>query len=341
MSDVLLDVKDLSVSFHHPRRGELRAVSGINYTVKKGEIMGLVGESGSGKSVEAYSIMGLLGASAKIEGGSAHFEGRDILAMTKKELESFRGGEASMIFQNPRSFLDPVYTIGRQMVETILAHDNTVTKSEAKSRSLDMLRDVMIRNREHVMRQYPFELSGGMCQRIMIAIALLCNPKLLIADEPTTSLDVTTQAQIIQILKGFQSRSGMSMIYITHNFGIVAELCDKVSVMYAGCILEQGPTDDIFYRAAHPYTQMLHKMTPRMDSPAKEPSQQVEWGAFDPYTHPPGCVFHPRCPSCMEVCRSSIPPMISLDSGHSACCWLLVEGMGQGFEVWGSGKINA
>jgi oligopeptide transport system ATP-binding protein len=293
--------------------------------VRKGEIMGLVGESGSGKSVEAYSILGLLKPPARINAGSILFEGRDILTLKKKELEALRGSEISMVFQNPASCLDPVFTVGQQMIETIRAHDKGVSRSVARSRSIDVLREVRIRTPEQVMRQYPFELSGGMCQRILIAIALLCKPKLLIADEPTTALDVTIQSQIIQILKSLQKQSGMAMLYITHNFGIVAELCDRVSVMCGGNILEQGTTDDIFYRAAHPYTQMLHKTIPRIDSTKKEAFNSIEGTPHDPFSHPEGCVFHPRCPSCMDKCRESAPPRTILTMNHSASCWLLED----------------
>ena len=321
-SEVILDVKDLDVSFYLPR-GELRAVRSISYSVKRGETMGLVGESGSGKSVEAYSILGLIKPPAKINGGSALYEGKELLALSNKELESFRGSEISMIFQNPMSFLDPIFKIGQQMVETIFAHDKYISKSAAKERSLEMLREVRIRNPEQVLGQYPFQLSGGMRQRVMIAIALLCRPKLLIADEPTTALDVTIQSQVIQILKELQRQSGMTMVYITHNFGIVAELCDTVSVMCGGYILEQGTTDDIFYRAAHPYTQLMLKTIPRMDAMTKEPFLSIEGPPLDPFDLPRGCVFSPRCPSCTDRCRESVPPKTLLSLNHSASCWQL------------------
>ena len=320
--DMLVEVKDLYISFTTPR-GELKAVNGISYSVKKGEIMGLVGESGSGKSVEAYSIMGLLPPTAKVGSGSVYFKNSDILSMSKKELEPLRGKEMSMIFQNPTSYLDPVFTIGKQMVETVRAHDKSVSKDSAMDMSLNMLKEVRIRNPEQVMRQYPFELSGWMCQRVMIAIALLCEPELLIADEPTTALDVTTQIQIVQILKRLQAQREMAMIYITHNFGIIAELCDRVSVMYGGYILEQGLIDDIFYHAAHPYTLMLLRTIPRMDSLVSEPLLPIEGAPVDQVSLPDGCVFHPRCPSCMEICRREHPEKTIISPEHSASCWLL------------------
>jgi oligopeptide transport system ATP-binding protein len=323
-SEILLDVRDLDVSFHTPA-GELHAVNSISYTIREGEVMGLVGESGSGKTVGAYSILGLHKAPAKINGGSALYKGRDILTLTEKEAEMFRGKEISMIFQNPMTSLDPVFTIGNQMIETILAHDKSVSKADARAASIDMLREVSIRDPEQLMRQYPYELSGGMRQRVMIAIALLCKPKLLIADEPTTALDVTIQATIIQILKKLQKQHNMAMLYITHNFGIVAEICDRVSVMCGGYILEQGSTDDIFYSAAHPYTQLLLKMVPRMDTPTSEPLVYIEGPSADPTLLPDSCVFQARCPACMDICRSKIPPKTILAPDHTACCWLLGE----------------
>jgi len=323
-TNILLEVRDLDISFH-TRRGEVRAVNGISYSVRMGEILGLVGESGSGKSVEAFSILGLHKQSARINAGSVLFEGRDLLKMTAKERESLRGNEISMIFQNPMSYLDPVFTIEKQMTETIRAHDRSISSTSAGIACLEMLREVRIRNPEQVMKQYPFELSGGMCQRVMIAIALLCKPKLLIADEPTTALDVTIQSQIIQILKELQMQSGMSILYITHNFGIVAELCDSVAVMCGGYILEQGTTDDVFYRAAHPYTRMLHKMVPRIDSVKEEPFVPIEGVPTDTLAPPEGCVFSPRCSSCMDICKKRLPPETVIDREHRVFCWLWAQ----------------
>lgn len=328
-TDYLLEVKDLFISFQ-TRRGTLKAVNGISYSVRRGEIMGLVGESGSGKSVEAYSIMGLLSPAASINGGSVSFEGREVFSMSEKELESFRGDEVSMIFQDPLSYLDPVFTIEKQMIETIRAHDKSISKSSARAISTDMLKNVKIRYPERVMKQYPFELSGGMRQRILIAIALLCKPKLLIADEPTTALDVTIQAQIVQILKGLQKQNGMAMIYITHNFGIIAELCDRVSVMYGGYILEQGSTEEIFYNPAHPYTRMLLKTVQSLDDSVKSTLAPIEGSPIDQVAMPDGCVFHPRCSSCMDVCRSKFPGSTVLGSDHKASCWLLGQGGADG-----------
>ncbi|MDR0838420.1 MAG: ABC transporter ATP-binding protein [Oscillospiraceae bacterium] len=325
-SDILLEIRDLDVSFP-TGRGELRAVNGISYNVRRGEVMGIIGESGSGKSVEAYTILGFLKAPGKINAGTAAFEGRDLLAMSRRELETFRGREISMIFQNPMSCLDPVFTIGRQLTETLQTHFKGVSASQAREKSIEMLRSVGIRDADRLMKRYAFELSGGMRQRVMIAIALLCSPKLLIADEPTTALDVTTQAQILRLLKKLRRQTDMAMIYITHNFGIVAEICDRVSVMYGGYILEQGTVDDMFYRAAHPYTQALLKAVPRVDSlPPYEPLIPIEGAPVDPVNPPDGCVFHPRCAFCTEICRREAPPRTVFSAEHSASCWRLDGG---------------
>ena len=320
--DVLLDVTDLAISFRM-RGGVLRAVNGINYTVRKGEVVGLVGESGSGKSVEAFSLLGLLKPPAGIDRGKALFEGRDLLTMSQKERETVRGREIGMIFQHPASCLDPVFRIGRQMAETVRAHDKTISESSARKQSIEMLKEVRMREPERVMSQYPFALSGGMLQRVMIAIALLPGPKLLIADEPTTALDVTLQAQVIQLLKELQRSRDMAMLYITHNFGIIAELCDRVSVMCGGYIVEQGTTDDIFYRAAHPYTRRLLASIPRLEMPPREPFAAVGGLPADSTAAPQGCVFSPRCPSCTDLCRSEIPPAIALGPEHRVSCWTL------------------
>ena len=320
----LLEVQDLSVSFLLPGR-EVRAVNGISYSIKKGESMGLVGESGSGKSVEAYAVLGLLKPPAKIHRGNIRYEGKDILCLSKKEWESFHGNEISMIFQNPIASLDPVFPIGKQMEETIRDHDKSISRLSARRRSIEMLREVRIRNPEQVMKQYPYELSGGMCQRIMIAIALLCKPKLLIADEPTTNLDVTIQSQVIQILKQLQRQSGMALLYITHNFGIVAELCDSVSVMCGGYILEQGQVEDIFYRAAHPYTKMLLQSIPHIDAFEEESSLFVDESPANPVLFSDGCVFFPRCPFSVSQCSHRMPSATSLSLDHWARCWLLAQ----------------
>ena len=240
----LLEVKDLKVSFFTPA-GEVKAVGGISYDLDYGEVMGVVGESGSGKSQEAYSIIGLLQSPGKVVGGSITFEGKDMLALTKKEMQEYRGNKIAMIFQNPMTSLNPVYTVGNQLVEALRAHDSKISRKEAEQRAMEMMEMVGINNVQKRMNQYPHEFSGGMRQRVMIAMGLICHPQLLIADEPTTALDVTIQAQILDLMKSLQKKTGMGIIFITHNLGVVADICDKVSVMYAGKIVEQGPVDSM------------------------------------------------------------------------------------------------
>lgn len=321
--NLLLDVKDLKVSFFTPA-GEVKAVGGISYQLKYGEVMGIVGESGSGKSVEAYSILGLLQSPGRVVGGSISFEGRDVLAFDKKQLQDFRGNEVSMIFQNPMTCLNPVYTVGNQLVEAIRCHKK-VSKGEAWSKSVEMLKLVGINNPERRMQQYPHELSGGMRQRVMIAMGLICDPKLLVADEPTTALDVTIQAQILELMKEIQKKTEMAIIFITHNLGVVAEICDQVSVMYAGKIVEQGKVDDIFYQPKHPYTLGLLRSMPRVDEEDHERLIPIEGTPVDMLNPPTGCPFGPRCEHCMKICLREEPPRIEIGEGHSAACWLLAD----------------
>lgn len=324
----LLEVKELKVSFATPR-GIVRAVNGIDYTVRKGEVMGIIGESGSGKSVGAYAVLGLLKPPGRVDGGQVLYKGRETLTMTLRDMETFRGREIGMVFQDPASCLDPVFTIGRQMTEVLRSRHKGISIAEAKSRSEDMLRSVGISEAgSRFMKRYPFELSGGQCQRIMIAAALLCEPKLLIADEPTTALDVTIQAQIVRLLKKIQQEKNMAMVYITHNISIIAEICDMVSVMYGGYILEQGAVDDIFYRAAHPYTRALLEAVPRINATSGDPLLSIPGNPVDPADPPTGCVFHPRCKFCRDICQSEAPPRSILGERHSASCWILDAGIG-------------
>ena len=317
----LLEVKDLKVSFFTPS-GEVQAVGGISYDLKYGEVMGIVGESGSGKSVEAYSIMGLLQSPGKVVGGSILFEGENILDYSKKEMEDFRGKKTSMIFQNPMTCLNPVYTVGNQLMEAVLTHSK-ITKEEARAKAMEMMELVGINNVSKRMKQYPHEFSGGMRQRVMIAMGLICNPKLLIADEPTTALDVTIQAQILELMKDLQSKTQMAIIFITHNLGVVAEICDKVSVMYAGHIVEQGPVDDIFYNPKHPYTVGLLRSMPRVDAEEYERLIPIEGSPVDMLNPPEGCPFAPRCEHCMKICLKNAPENITVSKGHTSACWLL------------------
>ena len=317
----LLEVKDLRVSFF-THAGEVKAVGGISYELDYGEVMGIVGESGSGKSVEAYSIMGLLQDPGKVVGGSITFEGRDVLAMSRKEKKQFRGTQVSMIFQNPMTCLNPVYTIGAQLMEALRVHEK-IPKAQAMERVKEILELVGITNVERRVKQYPHELSGGMRQRVMIAMGMICKPKILIADEPTTALDVTIQAQILELMKDIQKKTGMAIIFITHNLGVVAEICDKVAVMYAGHLVEKGTVDDIFYNPSHPYTRGLLKSMPRVDAKKYERLIPIEGSPVDMLDPPPGCPFAPRCQSCMAVCTMREPPETTVGEGHCASCWLL------------------
>ena len=323
--DNLLEIKDLKVSFFTPA-GEVKAVDGISYEVKHDETMGIVGESGSGKSVEAYSIIGLLQAPGKVTNGEILFEGEDVLKYSEDQMREFRGNKVSMIFQNPMTCMNPVYTIGDQLTEALICHNKDVSKKEAKEKAIEMLSLVGINNPDKRFNQYPHELSGGMRQRVMIAMALICSPKLLIADEPTTALDVTIQAQIIELMKDIQEKTDMSIIFITHNLGVVAEICDRVTVMYAGHIVEQGNVNDIFYKPMHPYTKGLLKSMPRVDVLEKERLIPIEGTVIDMLNPPEGCSFGPRCENCMKICLKKKPPMVKgEEEGHISACWLHVK----------------
>lgn len=317
----LLEVKDLRVCFYTPV-GEVKAVNGISYNLNYGEVMGIVGESGSGKSVEAYSIMGLLQPPGKVIGGSITFEGRDVLAMNKRERREFRGSQVSMIFQNPMTCLNPVYTIGAQMVEALRVHQK-ISKKDALEKVKEILLSVGISNVEQRVNQYPHELSGGMRQRVMIAMGLICHPKVLIADEPTTALDVTIQAQILELMKEIQKKTDMAIIFITHNLGVVAEICDKVCVMYAGHIVERANVRDLFYHSAHPYTKGLLRSMPRVDAEDYERLIPIAGTPVDMLDPPTGCPFHPRCEQCMRICTEKEPPTVKVGEDHESACWLL------------------
>ena len=323
----LLEIEDLRVSFYTPA-GEVKAVDGITYDLKEHEVMGIVGESGSGKSVEAYSVIGLLQSPGKVIGGSIRFEGEDVLAYDAEQMRQFRGNKVSMIFQNPMTCLNPVYTIGDQLMEAMTCHNKEVSRKEAWSKAVEMLELVGITNADKRMSQYPHELSGGMRQRVMIAMALICSPKLLIADEPTTALDVTIQAQILELMKDIQKKTGMAIIFITHNLGVVAEICDRVSVMYGGHIVEQGEVNDIFYTPAHPYTKGLLRSMPRVDELKHERLIPIGGTPIDLLDPPAGCVFAPRCENCMKICLHKAPPTLNVgENGHISACWLHVKDM--------------
>ena len=335
---ILLEVKDLKVSFFTPA-GEVKAVDGISYSLGYNEVMGIVGESGSGKSVEAYSIIGLLQSPGRVTGGSILFEGENVLEYDAEKMRQFRGNKASMIFQNPMTCLNPVYTIGDQLMEALTCHDKTISKTQARARAIQMLELVGINNAVKRVDQYPHEFSGGMRQRAMIAMALICEPKLLIADEPTTALDVTIQAQILELMKDLQKKENTSIIFITHNLGVVAEICDRVSVMYAGRIVEQGLVQDIFYRPQHPYTKGLIASTPRLDEEDQERLVPIEGTPIDLLNPPSGCNFGPRCKNCMKICLREKPPYAQVGEGHISACWLHFMNHGSG-EAADTGKEN-
>ena len=322
-NDKLLEVRDLKVSFFTPA-GEVKAVNGITYDVNYDEVMGVVGESGSGKSVEAYSIIGLLQNPGKVVGGSITFEGQDMLSKTKNEMINFRGKEVAMIFQNPMTCLNPVYTIGNQLVEALKAHDTEISKEDAAKHAMKMLEEVGINNVEKRMKQYPHELSGGMRQRVMIAMGLICHPKLLIADEPTTALDVTIQAQILELMKKLQKQNHMGIIFITHNLGVVANIADRVAVMYGGKLVETGDVEDIFHNPCHEYTKGLLRSIPKAHEKGGE-LQAIPGTPPDLMEPPVGCPFAARCKETMIVCQKYMPDYTDCGKNHKSACWMLDE----------------
>ena len=320
MAEKILEIKDEYLSFFTPV-GEVKALNGVSFSMEQGEVLGIVGESGSGKSVTAYSIMGLTAHPGKLIGGSIRFNGHQVDQMTEAEFRKMRGNEVSIIFQDPMTSLNPVYTIGNQIEEVILLHTDK-TKAEAKARARELLELVGINEPDKRLKQYPHELSGGMRQRVMIAIALACEPKLLIADEPTTALDVTIQAQILELMQDLRQKLGMSIIMITHDLGVVAAMCEKIAVMYAGHIVEYGTTDEIFYEPSHEYTKGLIQSIPRLDAEVKERLVPIEGQPVDLLNPPAGCPFAPRCDKCMKICLNQMPPRTELSDTHYSHCWL-------------------
>ena len=320
MSEKILDIKDERLSFFTPA-GEVKALNGVSFTMNQGDVLGVVGESGSGKSVTAYSVMGLTAYPGKLVGGKVWFNGHEIENMKEKDFRKIRGNEVSIIFQDPMTSLNPVYTIGNQIVEVILLHTKK-TKQEAWARAKELLELVGINEPDRRLKQYPHELSGGMRQRVMIAIALACEPKLLIADEPTTALDVTIQAQILELMNDLRHKLGMSIIMITHDLGVVAQMCEKIAVMYAGHIVEYGTTDEIFYNPQHEYTKGLISSIPKLNAEEKERLVPIEGQPVDLLNPPAGCPFAPRCKSCMKVCLNKMPPKTELSDTHYTYCWL-------------------
>ncbi|MGE4272701.1 MAG: ABC transporter ATP-binding protein [Desulfitobacterium sp.] len=321
MSDILLNMQNVRVSFFTPA-GEVKAVNDISFQLNEGDVIGIVGESGSGKSVTAYSIMGLLASGGRVVGGAIDFNGHRINEMTENELRKIRGNEVSIIFQDPMTSLNPVYTIGNQICEVIVQHTKKSYK-EAMARAEELLTLVGINEPRKRLKQYPHELSGGMRQRVMIAIALACEPKLLIADEPTTALDVTIQAQILELMNELKEKIGMSIIMITHDLGIVANMCQRIIVMYAGKIVEYGSVDDIFYNPQHEYTKGLLRSIPKLEDKEHKKLIPIEGTPVDMLNPPAGCPFAPRCESCMKICLREMPEYTAVGDNHFSACWLI------------------
>lgn len=320
-SEKLLEVNGLRVTFK-THGGEIHAVRDVHFTLNKGETLAIVGESGCGKSVTAKSIMRLIPEHiGKIAGGSILFKGKDLAVLPEKEMRELRGSEISMIFQDAMTSLNPTISIGEQIMEGIIRHQK-VSKSEAKRQAIEILNLVGIANPESRLKQYLHQFSGGMRQRIMIAIALVCKPSILIADEPTTALDVTIQAQIIDLFKSVQQKTGVSIIIITHDLGVVAKIADRVNVMYAGKVVESGLVRDIFYNPQHPYTKGLLASMPRLDADRDIPLSPIPGTPPDLFAPPPGCAFAARCDYALEVCRNHQPAQTNVHSKHSVSCWL-------------------
>ncbi len=319
---MLLEVKDLHTSFFTDA-GEVRAVNGVSFNLDRGKVLGIVGESGSGKSVTAYSIMQILAPTGKIVSGSILLDGKELVGADEKTMKDVRGNKVSIIFQDPMTSLNPTYTIGRQLMEAILLHTDR-NKQQAWDRAVEMLKLVNVNSPEKRMKQYPFEFSGGMRQRVMIAMALACEPDILIADEPTTALDVTIQAGILELMKDIQKELGMAIIMITHDLGVVAQLCDEIVVMYAGGICEQGTADEIFYHPRHEYTKGLMRSIPTTANSGQK-LQPISGTPIDLLNMPKGCPFAPRCDAAMKICIRETCERIQINDQHQAACWMNVK----------------
>ena len=328
----ILEVNDLHTSFFTDA-GEVCAVNGISFNLEPGKTLGIVGESGSGKSVTAYSIMQILASTGKITGGEVKYKGEDITKWNKKQMQSFRGSKCSIIFQDPMTSLNPVYTVGNQLTEAIRLHTNK-TKKEAKERAIEMLKLVGVNEPESRVKQYPHELSGGMRQRVMIAMALACEPNILIADEPTTALDVTIQAQILELMQELQKKLGMAIIMVTHDLGVIASMCDEILVMYGGRVCERGSADDIFYRPAHEYTKGLLRSIPKADN-MNERLIPIGGTPINLLNMPKGCAFCPRCDKALKICLNEKPEEYRISDSHLAACWMNIKDL---YEAGGEGS---
>ncbi|MDQ0268223.1 ABC transporter ATP-binding protein [Cytobacillus purgationiresistens] len=319
MAEKLLEVVDLKTSFY-TGAGEVQAVRGVSFQLEKGEVLGIVGESGSGKSVMAKSIMSLIQSPGKIKQGDITWRGENLLGKSEKQLRAIRGNEISLISQDPMSALNPVVKIGKQMTEVIIRHQR-VGKKEAEKRAVDLLGKVGISSPEERLKQYPHELSGGMKQRIMIGMSISCQPELLIADEPTTALDVTIQSQILNLMSALKDKEQMALILITHDLGVVAENCERVLVMYGGLIMEEGPVKELFQNPKHPYTEGLLRSLPKRSNGVKERLVPIQGSPPDLLNPPQGCPFADRCPYVMDKC-AELPPYFKVDSERKTMCWL-------------------
>ena len=322
MSDSILSVKELRTSFSTDN-GEVMAVNGISFDLDRGKILGIVGESGSGKSVTAYSIMRILESNGGIKGGHVFYKGDDITKFSEKQMREFRGKCCSIIFQDPMTSLNPVFTVGNQLKEAIELHPDRKGKA-AEERAVEMLTLVGVNEPEKRVKQYPYELSGGMRQRVMIAMALACEPDILIADEPTTALDVTIQAQILELMQDLQKKLGMAIIIVTHDLGVIADMCDEIIVMYGGRVCERGTAEDIFYRPHHEYTKGLLRSIPNVDK-IGEKLIPIPGTPINLLNMPKGCAFCPRCENAMKICIEEVPQEMQMPDGHYASCWLNVK----------------
>ena len=317
----ILTIRGLHTSFL-TGSGVIPAVRGVDLHVNRGECLGIVGESGSGKSVTFLSVLRLLAATGKIMAGEIHFEGRELTRLTQRQIREVRGGSIAMIFQDPASSLNPLLPIGDQVGEMLWAHDKSLNRSDREARVLELLRLVRIPEAETRLKSYPHEFSGGMRQRVMIAMALACRPSLLIADEPTTALDVSIQDQILKLMRGLQAELGMSIVFITHDLGVIAELCSRVIVMYGGLVMEEAPIDDLFEKPLHPYTQGLLASIPNIRQDKARRLRPIPGSPPDMSRPPEGCPFAPRCSYTRTVCVAELPPVLTFDGSRSCRCWL-------------------